>query len=96
MVDMGCTWATVFTSSGYSLLLTSDVDKQEVRICSIESVGSWHRSHAADTPGLSRDSLSFVKKSLVRNFKWTRSFLTSSVLEMLCRMGCGLPDSPDS
>ena len=42
----GCTWSTVLTSSGYSLLLTSDMAMQETKMCSMVLTGSLQSKQA--------------------------------------------------
>ena len=93
---MGCTWATVFMSSRNILALTSDNAWQEVKTCMVESKESLHRGHAGLIVGFPWESLSFVMKSQVRNFKWRRSFLASCVVSMFWSAGCARPVRPYS
>ena len=44
--DVGCTFATVFISSGNNLDLIEEVDWHVVRTCSIEFGVVQHREHA--------------------------------------------------
>ena len=63
--------------SGMSLLLTSEVAGHETMTCSIESMAASHSLQAGLSEGWSIASLSFVRKSHVKNFRWRRSFLAS-------------------
>ena len=94
MLHMGCTWATVFNNSGTSLRLTSAVAIHDTNTCSIVSLLLRQRSQRWETPGLSLAILSFVRKSQVRNFSWTRSFFTSCVVWISRRTGWGWSDKP--
>ena len=88
----GCTWSTVLTSSGYSLLLTSDMAMQETKICSIMSTGALQSKQAGLMEGFWIERVSLHRKSHVRNFKRRRSFLTSWVVNMLGRTTWRRPD----
>ena len=63
--------------SGMSLLLTSEVAGHETMTCSIESMEASQSLQAGLSEGWSIASLSFVRKSHVKNFRWRRSFLAS-------------------
>ena len=89
---MGWTWETAFVSSGISLFLTLEVAEHETMTCSIESMEVSQSLQAGLSEGWSIASLSLVRKSQVRNFRWRRSFLASWVVEMLWRTWCGRPD----
>ena len=91
-LHVGCTCATVFMRSGISLLLTSCVALQTTKMCSDDSTGALQSWQAGLMFCWSRLSLSLVRKSPVRNFRCSRSFLTSWVVLMLRRQGCGAPD----
>ena len=75
--DIGWTAATMFMSSGQSLLLTAEVDLHDTRMWEVESRGALHKEQAELMVGLSSDNLSLLMKSPVRNLRWRRSFLAS-------------------
>ena len=77
ILDIGWTAATVFMSSGQSLLLTSAVDLHDTRMWEVESRGALHREQAELMLGWSSDNLSLLMKSPVKNLRWRRSFLAS-------------------
>ena len=84
MLHDGCTSDTMFSRLGRSLSLTSLVALQTTNTCSMDSTKPWQRTHAGLRCGWSRDFLSLVRKSEVRNFRWSRNFFTSwDVLKFL-------------
>ena len=68
ILDIGWTLATVFISSGKSLLLTPEVARHDTRTCSVDSVvimlgtRARHREHAGFRAGWSMARLSLVRK----------------------------------
>ena len=84
---VGYTLATAFRSSGRSLLLTSMVALHVTRTSSRDSMAAPHSKQAGLLKGWSMAVLSFVKKSHVKNFRWSRSFCASLVVFMFCRAG---------
>ena len=91
---VGWTLATAFMSSGRSLLLTSMVALHTTRTCSIDSTGASQREQAGLRVGWSIESLSLVRNSPVRNFKWRWSFLASWVMKILWSAGWAAPVRP--
>ena len=75
--QVGWTLERTFISSGKSLLLTSFVALQATVTCPMDSTGASQSEQAGLVLGWSMESLSLVRKSPVRNFMWTRSFLAS-------------------
>ena len=78
ILDIGWIASILFLSSGQSLLLTSAVYLHDKRMWEAESRGALHKEQAELMVGWSSDILSLLMKSLVKNFRWRRSFLVGN------------------
>ena len=78
---------------GIRSLYTSEVALHLVRAWAVVSTAAWHSLHW-ELELLSLASLSAVRKSSLRKFRWYRSFWTSSVLISFWSAMWGIPERP--